>query len=646
MIIGTAGHIDHGKSTLMEALTGTHTDRLPEEKRRGISIELGYAFLDAPDGRRVAFVDVPGHEKLIHAMVSGASGMDHVMLLVAADDGVMPQTREHWAICSLLGLNHLTVVITKADRADDAQLSAVNSQIDALLGECADAPRFVVCAPTGQGVDALKAHLLALSVSHSDDQSEMAFRLPIDRSFSLNGIGTVVTGSVHRGAVHLDDELLCSHQPTQAIRVRGLHAQNRKVAQATQGERCAVNLAQVSKDDCPRGSWLLAPHLAQTTERLDGLCTVWHEEAKPLHSGTVVWAYWGTQQVMATVAVLQAQAKDELQAGEQGWVQLVFKTPVLAWWGEHILLRDASATRTVGGLQVMDTLAPRRYRRTPERLQLLYALNQVDWRHRLEALVQASPQGVDGARFEASQGLRVGTILRHVADGHSQILVLKGQHGAWYLWSRQRIEGLWVTVQAALSNYHHQQPEDVGPDVSRLRRMAAPKLEDPIWQLVCQQWMDAGLLKRKGARLQLPEHSIRLSASDERIAQKVMPKLLAGRFDPPWVRDLAVDVQESETLVRVVMCRLAAQGELFQVVKDLFYPQATLHTLAQIARRLAQQEGEVLAARFRDETGLGRKRAIQILECLDRVGFLRRWKDKHVLRKDALIFSEPEREVA
>lgn len=649
MIIGTAGHIDHGKSSLMQALTGVHTDRLPEEKRRGISIELGYAFLPTPDGRSLAFVDVPGHEKLIHTMVSGATGMNHALLLIAADDGVMPQTREHFAILSVLGVPSLWVVVTKIDLVDAARLQEVHQQVDELLAGSAfeNTPRFPVSSVRGEGIPALRTALMALPLA-ARTHSQSAFRMAVDRSFSLNGVGTVIAGSVQSGCLDVDTEVaIIDGSTVRTARVRGLHAQNTKVTQAQASDRCAINLANLNRDECPRGSWVVAPGVVQHSQRVDVSLTLWRDEDKALRSGTWVHVHLGTQDCLATVAILQSTLADQLQAGEQGMVQLVFKQPVSMWWGDRFLIRDTSASRTLGGGRVLDPQAPARYRRTDQRLAVLSALACADPAERLLAVVNQQGEGLSLDDWLVYQGLQSQAFEDWMAvqPGLSTSICRVGrtaQRLGWGL-SPAAMDRLWARTQLELQAFHDKHPDELGPDLARLRRMCAPRLDLNLWQALVNTWIADERLCRKGAHLHLPEHAFRLSESDRRISEKALPLLRNGKFDPPWVRDVAAVIGEQELMVRVVFSRLASQGLLYPVVKDLFYPHDTLAALAAIARQLGESEGEIQAARFRDLTGLGRKRAIQILEFFDRVGLLRRSKDRHLLRRDSVLF-DPETE--
>ncbi|AVO35065.1 selenocysteine-specific translation elongation factor [Ottowia oryzae] len=639
MIIGTAGHIDHGKSTLVRALTGVDTDRLPEEKKRGISIELGYAFLDVEGSdARVGFIDVPGHERLVHTMVAGASGIDMALLLVAADDGPMPQTLEHLAVLSLLGIRRGVVAITKADRASPERIAEVRAEMAALLAPTplSGAPILAVSAQTGEGVDALKAIILeaarADAAGAEGGFDHKAFRLAIDRSFTLAGTGTVVTGTIHAGQVRVGDELAVlptpSGQPV-LTRARSLHAQNRAVEAAQAGQRCAVALPGIAKNDVERGQWLCDPAIALQTHRIDVQLTLWHGEAKAMKSGARVLVHIGAAHVAASVALLDV---DVLAPGESALAQLVLHAPVGAWHGERVLLRDAAASRTVAGGTVLDPFAPTRYRRTPQRLAELRALTLPTAPERLAGLLAVAPYGVDVARFAAAQGL---------ASLTPDSVPNKALAQAGLALGATQTEAFEQAALAALAAFHDKQPDELGPDTARLRRLAAPRLPAPLWQTLLARLAADGRLGLRGAVAHLPSHGAQLTAQETRIAQKVAPGLAAAGFEGAWVRDLAKGAGESEALVRITLARLARQGDLHQTVKDLYYAPATMARLAAIAREVgSEHDGDVLAAQFRDATGLGRKRAIQILEYFDRIGLTRRVGDLHKLRAESTLFIE------
>ncbi len=636
MIVGTAGHIDHGKTTLVRALTGVDTDRLPEERKRGISIELGYAFLDTPAGGRVGFIDVPGHERLVHTMVAGASGIDFALLLVAADDGPMPQTLEHLAVLSLLGIKRGAVAITKADRANAERVAAVRDEMIALLAPTplASAPILAVSAQTGEGVDALRDAILQ-TAQEADDQGSSqvqdgakAFRLAIDRAFTLQGTGTVVTGTVHAGEVQTGSELAIVPGALRA-RARSLHAQNRPVETARAGQRCAVALVGIAKDEVSRGQWLCDARVALSTQRLDARLSLWHAAPRPLHSGARVLAHIGAEQVAATLTVLDAPS---LAPGATALVQLLLQAPAGAWHGERVLLRDAAASYTLAGGVVLDPFAPTRYRRTPQRLAELNALTGPTASSRLSELLAVAPQGLDLTRFAVAQGLA------SLPEGCLPETALRLD--AWALGANQA-ETFKQAALRALQSFHEKQPDELGPDTSRLRRLAAPRLAMPLWQALLASMAADGQVVLHGSVAHLPTHGAQLSANETRIAQKVTPKLSEAGFEGAWARDLAKDSGESEPLVRTTLARMARRGDLHQVVKDLYFLPVTMERLAAIAREVGgAHQGEVLASAFRDATGLGRKRAIQILEYFDRIGLTRRVSDVHKLRSDSTLFSE------
>ena len=629
MIVGTAGHIDHGKTTLVHALTGVDTDRLPEEKRRGITIDLGYAFMDtAQAGERIGFVDVPGHERLVHTMLAGATGIDLALLLVAADDGVMPQTSEHLAVLSLLGIGQGVVAVTKCDRVDQDRVHTVCQQIrQHLQGTALEAaPVLPVSAHTGLGLGDLKNLLLDAARQQTPHQRlEHAFRLGVDRVFTLDGTGTVVTGTVHAGQVRVGDgvQLVPGNQ---LARVRSIHAQNRPTPQANAGQRCALALVGLGKDDIARGQWLVQPDIALATERIDARLSLWRDETQPLRSGTPVHVHIGAESVFGTVAILEPVV---LEPGQDALVQLVLRKPLAAWHGDRVILRDASASRTLAGGSVLDPYGPVRYRRTPQRLAELHTLSLPDAAEQLVALLQVSPQGVDVRKFARAHGATVPTLAHGVLH-----------QGDWAMSTAQAELGAQHTL-AALASYHENHAEELGPDSARLRRLALPRWPLALWEALLDDMRRRAQVQVHGAFVHLPDHGLALSATEQRIAQKVAADLSAAGYEGAWVRDLARSAAEPEALVRVTLARLAQRGDLYQVVKDLYYPPSTMADCAAKVRAIAQAHaGEVVAAQFRDATALGRKRAIQILEYFDRIGLLRRVGDTHKLRTDSKLFTQ------
>ncbi len=664
MIIGTAGHIDHGKTSLVKRLTGVDTDRLPEEQRRGITIELGYAYCDTPNGQRLGFVDVPGHEKLVRTMVAGATGIDCALLLMAADDGVMPQTKEHALILSLLGVAYGVLVITKADRVDAATIEIRRDEARALLSryhrEQWDV--VVVSSHTGLGIDELRQRIdqIALVVKASQEnrpltkQSEMqngasepnelnhtehlplGFRMPIDRAFTLNGVGTVLAGCISTGHVNQGDSFCFADKAEERFRVRSLrvHDQSSEVAKA--GQRAALGLVGLERGNVKRGQVLCDPAIAQTSERIDVVLKVAASESLALRSGSHVHLHLGCDDLTATVAILGANS---IAPGAEGLAQLVIQRPMACWQHDRLILRDASAQRTIAGGIVLDSQGLVRYRQTNERLAWLEAQKSADVLARLAQSLKAAPAGFDLQRWLQNVALKklpVALESSRLAVNESGRFWIDGS-GTWII-AQTSLEQLELSTCDVLKRFHGEHPEEIGPDLSRLRRAVAPAMTSIQWGRLCAAFVERQKIFKRGAFLQLPSHAEQLHEAERVVAQRVIPLLLEGRFDPPWVRDLSGTTGHAEVKVRSVLARLAKAGDVFQVVKDLYYNPVVVQQLASLARDIEAAHGEITAASFRDATGLGRKRAIQILEFFDRIGFLRRIGDVHRVQPGSKMF--------
>ena len=634
MIVGTAGHIDHGKTALVHALTGVDTDRLPEEKNRGITIELGYAHLRGPEGQDIAFVDVPGHEKLVRTMVAGASGLDHALLLVAADDGVMPQTREHLTILRMLGLRSGAAVVTKIDRCDAPQVAQRLREVQALLAESglAEFALLAVSAHRGDGMTDLRAHLYAAAKRQRATQATGAgFRMALDRAFSLEGMGTVVAGSIQRGGVRVGESVCLAHAPETRYRVRSLHCHNAAVQAAQAGQRCAVGLVGLERAAVTRGMTLCDPRVAQSSERVDVWLELAASEARPLRSGTPLHLHVGTQDVMASVAIL---GQASLQPGEAALAQLVLtQAPAPMWWGDRLVLRDASATRTVAGALVLDVHAPTRYRQTPARLALLHGLRENHPAQRLRQVLAHSPYGLSATAWLTTQGETDWPF-----DPASLPETVYVPREEWLI-GTAALASQAQAVLGALGQHHAKHPEELGPDANRLRRVCAPRMPQSLWRHLLSHLRAQGQIGERHGFVHLAAHGEQLREADRIVAERALPLLLQGHFDPPWVRDIAAATRLPEVQVRSVLMRLGRNGEVYAIVKDLYYHPQVVFALAQLARACCAQDGEVTAALFRDATGLGRKRAIQILEFFDRIGFLRRVGDRHLMRPGTTLFA-------
>jgi len=633
VIVGTAGHIDHGKTTLVRALTGVDTDRLKEEKARGISIELGYAYLPLANGDVLGFIDVPGHEKLVHTMAAGACGIDLALLVIAADDGVMPQTREHLAILQILGVREGAIALTKTDRVDAARLDAVRAEIAAWLADTmlAHAPVFETRAtqPHDEGVARLDAWLRERAIASRARRDDGLFRLAVDRVFTLTGQGTVVTGTVFAGRVQAGDSLVLAPAGV-PVRVRGLHAQNRAAQTGHAGQRCALNLTGIDKEQIARGDWIVDARLAEPATRLDVELQLLGDTGITLQHWSPLHVHLGTTHRVANVALLEGET---LAPGNTARVQLVFDTPLQALPGDRFIVRNAQANRTVGGGRVLDPFGPSRRRRTPERGAWLDALRTWLDEARLAPLIEEAPRGISRTTLMQLTGYDEAAL--DLPDD-AMAIAPQGRDDAGTVIARAHWSGLMARIGETLAEFHARSPDEQGPDAARLWRMAAPLVSDSVWRAAIDALVAEGTVARSGPWLHLPSHAVKLDAEDEALAARLMPLIAQGRFDPPWVRDLARETRQPEETVRALLRKLARLGMVYQVVRDLFYERDVVQTLARIVAQIAAEQGDaVSAAAFRDVTALGRKRAIQILEFFDRVGYTRFQRDRHLLRLDS-----------
>jgi len=617
MIIGTAGHIDHGKTTLVKALTGVDCDRLKEEKARGITLDLGYAYTPT-----LGFIDVPGHEKLIHNMLAGATGIDFALLVVAADDGPMPQTREHLEIIELLGIQRGAVALTKIDNATVSRKNEAKTEISELLAgtALAGAPVFSVAATTGEGIAELRAHLEAAASASPAVGQGGGFRLAIDRCFTLSGAGTVVTGTAFAGEVRVGDQLLLS-PPNKPVRVRSLRVQDAAAESGHAGQRIALALAGVEKAEVERGMWLVAPALHAPVSRFDAKIRVLSGQP-PLKHGAVAHLHLGAEDVPARIALLGA---DEIAPGGEHWAQITVDRSIGALSGDRFILRDASARHTIGGGRVLDIFPPNRKKRSPERLAMLTALADDNPASALQLAAEQQPAGVDLAAYALNRNLDAATLQAIVAA-----LNLKRVGNT--VFSADRWQALEARLLEALAAEHQRAPDMPGVESDRLRRLTLPTLARPAFDALLAGPLQAGQVAQTHAWLHLPEHRVQMAAGDRDLWQTLKPLLDAEPYNPPRIRDVAKATGVGEESVRSLFKRVARLGEAYPVAHDHYFTAAAVADLARRVTALNERDGCARAASLRDEIGGGRKVAIHILEFFDRIGYTRRVRDTHVSR--------------
>ncbi|MEX1842595.1 selenocysteine-specific translation elongation factor [Enterobacter cloacae] len=613
MIIATAGHVDHGKTTLLQAITGVNADRLPEEKKRGMTIDLGYAYWPQPDGRVLGFIDVPGHEKFLSNMLAGVGGIDHALLVVACDDGVMAQTREHLAILQLTGNPQLTVALTKADRVDATRIHEVREAVQATLREYGftDAALFETVATEGRGIHALRHHLQQLSLR--EHASHHRFRLAIDRAFTVKGAGLVVTGTALSGEVKVGDTVWLTGV-NKPMRVRGLHAQNQPVEHAHAGQRIALNIAgDAEKAQLNRGDWLLSEAPPEPSERV----IVSLQTHIPLSQWQPLHIHHAASHITGRVSLL-----------ENDLAELVFDTPLWLADNDRLVLRDISARETLAGARVVTLNPPRRGKRKPEYLQWLSALAQAsNDKAALEVHLERGAVNLTDfawARQLSNEGLLPLTQQPGFIQAGNNLL----NAPVAACWQRK--------VLNTLATYHEQHQDEPGPGRERLRRMALPMEDDALVLLLIENMRESGVIKSHHGWLHLPDHKAGFTAEQEAIWQKAAP--LFGD-EPWWVRDLARETNTDEQVMRQVLRHAAQQGLIVAIVKDRYYRNDRIVAFASLIRELDQARGSTCAADFRDRLNVGRKLAIQILEYFNRIGFTRRRGNDHLLR-DSLLFPE------
>src|ERR1700712_463419 len=639
MIIGTAGHIDHGKTSLVRALTGVETDRLREEKARGISIDLGFAYLPAPDGSVLGFVDVPGHEKFIHNMLAGATGIDFVILVVAADDGIKPQTLEHLAIIDLLGIERGVVALTKADLAAPPWQAKVSADIAHLLksAKLADAPIIPVSTLTCDGISELREHLFDAAHTIRAQAAPGRFRLAVDRSFTLTGAGTVVTGTILSGAVSSGDRVVISPTGLTA-RVRSIHAQNRPSARGVAGQRCALNLAgdSISKDAISRGDMVLDAELHAPTNRIDVELRLLGSEPKAVTQWMPVRLFHASADTGARLVLLE---DTPIAPGQAGLLQLELDQPIAAAAGDGFVLRDTTSQRTIGGGTFLDLRAPARKRRTPERLAQLRAHRIGDPQAALAAMLETAPRFVElsaFARDRAVSAAQIQDIIQRLS------IVVSQTAGGTFAMSAPVWLELKRTLLLKLQVFHADNPDLPGIGLERLRLQLEPRLPAPGPLSVLQGLVRGKDIALDGAWVRLAGHEVRLTDEDERLWTRIAPMLGgAERFRPPRVRDIATLQGLRETDVRRLLKLLGRMGRVDEVALDHFFLRATVAEMVGIIVDLSQTQpaGQFIASQFRDRLDNGRKVAIQILEFFDRHGVtLRRGDLRRVNRHRLDLF--------
>ena len=634
MLIATAGHVDHGKTSLIRALTGVDTDRLPEEKARGLTIDLGFAHFQTGGDLILSFVDVPGHERFVRNMVAGVGAIDLALLVVAADDGIMPQTLEHLDILQLLGITRALAAITKCDRVDEARAGEVEIAVGELLSDKGFQAAAVLRASgvSGDGIEQLRATLIAEARLSAGQRHGGGFRLAVDRQFTVPGAGLVVTGTAWSGKVAVGDRITVSPMG-RGLRVRGLRVQDRDAKTGSAGQRLALNLAgDMGRRPIGRGDWVLDPELHSPATRIDVRLRVLAGERRPLKHWTPGHFHHGAVDIPCRIAVL---AGWEIEPGTQSYAQIVLERPTAALWGDKFVLRDQSAKRTVAGGVVIDPFALARGRSRPERLAWLEAARKGDEREALMALLSISAGGFDLARFALSRNVEEGAVAGLVADAGGR------QLAGGYAIAEDHWTALKDRLLATVAAHHQARPEDQGPGDNELIKSLGGKVALPLVQGLMQALKTEGLLVASGGVMHLPGHRAQPSEHEARLWARIEPLLRETGKLPPREREIAEELNVALQTLQNFFRRGVRLGLVWRVSNNRVFVAEGLLELGQMAEALAaaSDDGRFTAAQFRDRSGIGRNLTIEVLEFFDSAGLTRRAGDgRRVVRTAVELF--------
>jgi selenocysteine-specific elongation factor len=636
VIVGTAGHIDHGKTSLVRALTGVDADRLPEEKRRGITIDLGFAELDLGDVR-VGFVDVPGHERFVKNMLAGAHGIDLVALVIAADEGVMPQTREHFDICRLLAVAAGLVVITKTDTVDEELLELVRAEAEELVaGSFLEAaPVVAVSARTGAGVEELKTRLREAALAAPERDSDAVTRLPVDRSFTMRGFGAVVTGTLVAGEIAEGQELELL-PAGERVRVRGVQVHGSTVKTAMAGQRTAVNLGGVEASSIERGMVLAPAGRLAATQIVDARVSVLEDAPRPLKTRQRVRVHQGTAEVLARVVVLEGPG--EVAPGATGLVQLRLESPVVALPGDRFILRTYSPQQTIAGGEVLDAHAPKhRGRERAAARERLAALAGADAAARIAFFVEsAGERGLRRAEAAARTGWRDDVLDAALAGAPGRGAVVEAEG---VLAGREVFERLLRAAVEEVEAHHAREPLSRGLARETLRERVFARAAPELFRAALQRAEAEGELVAERELVRSRGHSLELSPADAALRERLEQiygeaALEAPTLEEAFARAAAAATDKRREHLRKILQLLIDAGALVRVREDLFFHRDALDRLVAALREYAARHGPerlIDVAAFKELSGVSRKYAIPLLEYFDRERVTRRAGDKRVI---------------
>ncbi len=635
-IIGTAGHIDHGKTALIKALTGQDTDRLKEEKERGISIDLGFAYFTLPDGTRAGIVDVPGHERFIRNMLAGAHGIDLVLFTVAADDGVMPQTEEHLDILHLLGTRRGIFVITKADLADAARIRDVRDEIELLADgtTLADAPVIEVSSITGLGLDKLREEIVRQLDGFQARRATGVFRLPLDRAFVIKGHGIVVTGTAMGAEVRVGQKLRVLPSGNE-VRVRSIQVHSDSVESAGLCQRVALNLTGAEKLDLARGDVLADERLDSATERFDAWLEIRPAAKRALKNNTRVRLFIGTTETIARAIVLDDAGAIAPKAA--GFAQLVTENPVVALAGDRFVIRDETNSRTVGGGIVLNPLG-RRVRKPIEAYRgNLRMLKDSSGADALEALINLQESFALGTiRLATMMNITIAEADAALRDGPRFVKLSVGDEEAFT--TRTKWDELKRFTLDALEKHHKAEPLSAGLEMEALRTRLPSEIGARAFRPLVDRLSHESEIVREESLIRLKSHKVQLGGDAGTLGSKIEAALTSAQFQPPDLKQLAEAMKIPTSQLphlRTVLVAMERQGRIVKIATDLYFSRAAADTAKDRLVEYLKAHNEITAAVFRDLLGASRKFAIALLDHFDHTGVTTRVGDTRRLRSSS-----------
>ena len=629
IILGTAGHIDHGKSSLVKALTGTDPDRLKEEKERGITIDLGFASLDLSDEIKIGIIDVPGHEGLIKNMLAGAGGIDIVMLVIAADEGVMPQTREHLAICNLLNVKKGLVALTKKDLVEkdfiELQISEVKDFVKGTFLE--GCPVIPVSSKSGEGIDTLKKELESIAKEVKTKSPDGLFRLPIDRVFTIKGFGTVATGTLVSGKIK-QDEAVEIYPKGIKTKIRGIQTHNQKTEEALAGQRTALNLHGVEKEQIERGDVVSIPDYLQPAYMIDTELNLLKDAKRPLKNRTRIRFYTGTAEAMGRVYLMD---RDELKEGESAVVQIRLESPVVCLSGDRFIIRQYSPMITIGGGEALDPYALRHKKR--EANAIIKGLETFKKGNLEEKVLyffkkeksEKAAKGLEGWLDASAEDLKT---VAAVIAGKGMIIDI-GQ--GLYIY-KGVLEGINEKILSLLRDFHKKNPLKQGIE-KEVVKGGIKNISDTLFNFVINSLQKAGKVAADKQLLRLSGFKVQLASGQEALKEKIISIYLKENTQPPLREELSKELKIDDRQTKDVINLMVKDGELVRINDSMYFHKKVYDDIkAKVSRFLAEKK-EMTVSEFRDIINTSRKYAVPLLEHFDSMKFTRRVGDKRVLIK-------------